>query len=73
MGQTKLTTVRFDRETIDRIDAFARQTRRATRSGIIKKLMKVVMSCASNPTILEMMNTYDPYSAGYTVIFTDKK
>ena len=69
MEAKKLISVRIDQETLDLIDKFLKHRSYYTRSAVMANLLNVVMKCAADETLWQMMTTSFPYEKGCTVRF----
>ena len=69
MEAKKLISVRIDQETLELIDKFLKHRSYYTRSAVMANLLNVVMKCAADETLWQMITTSFPFEKGCTVRF----
>ena len=69
MKPTKLIAFRCDAEILEMIDAYCSGRRYLNRSSMVNRILIAVLKCSSQDTLQNIMEAYDPYSAGYEITF----
>ncbi len=69
----KLVSMRLPEELISAIDIYASQRKYLTRTHVISNILQNVWECSDALTLHQLIDTWDAYSAGYTIHFTSKK
>lgn len=69
MEKLKLTSVRLDPETLQKIDLMAEKANYRNRSFIIQNILRNVLSCAESEVLWQIIDTRFAYEKGYTVDF----
>lgn len=72
-GKLKLVSMRLPEELISAIDIYASQRKYLTRTQVISNILLNVWECTDELTLHRIIDTWDAYSSGYTVLFTSKK
>ena len=72
-GKLKLVSMRLPKELISAIDIYAEQRKYLTRTQVISNILVNVWECTDALTLHKLIDTWDAYSAGYTVHFTTNK
>lgn len=67
MKPTKLVAFRCDAEVLEMIDAYCSSRSYLKRSSMINRILYVVLKCSSPGSLLNIVETWDAYSAGYEV------
>lgn len=69
MDKLKLTSVRLDPETLEKIDVLAEKQGYRNRSFIIQNILRNVLSCAESEVLWKIIDTRFAYEKGYLVDF----
>lgn len=69
MEKLKLTSVRLDPETLQKIDLMAEKANYRNRSNIIQNILRNVLSCAEDDVLWKIIDTRFAYEKGYLVDF----
>lgn len=69
MEKLKLTSVRLDPETLQKIDVLAEKQGYRNRSFIIQNILRNVLSCAESEVLWQIIDTRYAYEKGYTIDF----
>lgn len=72
-GKLKLVSMRLPEELISAIDIYTSQRKYLTRTQVICNILLNVWECSNADTLHNLIDTWDAYSAGYTVHFTTNK
>lgn len=69
MEKLKLTSVRLDPETLQKIDLMAEKASYRNRSNVIQNILRNVLSCAEDDVLWKIIDTRFAYEKGYTIDF----
>ena len=69
MERQKLISMRVENELLKKIDEYCAARPYLSRSSFINRVLNAVVSCSGEDTLQNILETYDPYSAGYHVRF----
>lgn len=72
-GRLKLVSMRLPENLLSKIDEFAAKRKYLTRTQVVTNLLLNVWECSDELTRHRLIDTWDAYSSGYTVLFTSKK
>lgn len=67
MEKLKLISFRIDLDVLRAIDDYCISLKCLNRSQFINAALKAVATCSTHETLLQIVEIYDPYSAGYTL------
>lgn len=71
MGKTKMIALRMSEESLKVISAYCEKRPYLNRSQVINRIVDCVLACASDETLQNIIEVADPFSAGWSVQFTD--
>lgn len=69
MGKLKITSIRLDTDTADRIADLTLKHPYWNRSIIINQLLAVILQCSGEDTLFEILSTRNAYEKGYAIHF----
>lgn len=69
MERQKLISMRVENELLKKIDEYCAARIYLTRSSFINRVLNAVVTCSDQDTLQNILETFDPYSAGYHVRF----
>lgn len=69
MERQKLISMRVENELLKKIDEYCAARTYLTRSSFINRVLNAVVSCSDQETLQNILETFDPYSAGYHIRF----
>lgn len=70
MGKTKIVALRMSEESLKIISAYCGNRPYLNRSQVVNRIVDCVLACASEETLHNLIEVADPYSAGWSVQFT---
>lgn len=73
MKYNPIVSFRMDFVTRQKIDEYCNSHPYVKRSFVINQVLNAVFSCASQETLQNIIETFDPYSAGYELHFVSIK
>lgn len=74
MEKTRIICFRLPESLLAKINQLSRNMYSNSRSQVMIQLLKNLLECADEATILKMLHTWDAFGDGYTVHFVkDKK
>lgn len=69
MERQKLISMRVENVLLKKIDEYCAARPYLTRSSFINRVLNAVVTCSDQDTLQNILETFDPYSAGYHVRF----
>lgn len=69
MERQKLISMRVENELLKKIDEYCAARCYLTRSSFINRVLNAIVTCSDEDTLQNIVETYDPYSAGFHVRF----
>ena len=69
MARTKLIAIRTGADLLGIIDEYCCKRSYLNRSQVINRILESVLRCSDEQTLHTLIETADPYSAGYSVSF----
>lgn len=73
MTETKLISVRMEKQVLQALDQVAKVTPYRTRSACINRILKCVLTCASEEAVAEIVDTHDPFSDGLQLLLRSSR
>lgn len=69
MERQKLISIRVENELLKKIDEYCAARWYLSRSSFINHVLNAIVTCSDEDTLQNIVETFDPYSAGYHVRF----
>lgn len=69
MERQKLISMRVKNELLKKIDEYCAARPYLSRSSFINRVLNAVVTCSDEETLQNIVETYDPYSAGFYIRF----
>lgn len=69
MEKQKLISMRVEKELLKKIDEYCAARNYLSRSSFINRVLNAVVTCSDEDTLQNILETFEPYSAGYHVRF----
>jgi len=69
MERQKLFSMRCEKTLLNKIDEYCAARPYLSRSAFINRVLNAVVTCSDAETLQNIVETYDPYSAGFHVRF----
>lgn len=73
MGNLKITSMRMPIDLLIALDGIAAKAGNAPRSFVVCHLLKTLLECAPEETILRMLATLDAFGDGYDIYFKQRE
>ena len=73
MGNRIITSMRMPIDLQIALDRIAAKAGHASRSFVVCRLLKTLLECAPEETILRMLTTIDAYGDGYDIYFKQRE
>lgn len=69
----KLVSMRLPENLLSKIDEFTAKRKYLTRTQVVTNILLNAFECSDEVTLWNLIETWDAFSAGYTVHFTSNK